>query len=635
MQFKTLLKTDRTFDAPAAQRAAATIQDFRLENKRSLDNPVAFWGLEAARHHWFEPWTSVLEHNFPDHAWFVGGKTNITYNCLDRHASGPKRDQNAIVWYGEDGSRRALTYAQLLDQVCRFASALRSLGVGHGDRVIIYMPLTLEGVIAMLACARLGAVHSVIYAGLGVSAIRDRIQDAGAKVVIAGDLGYRRGRPVELRSIVVEATQDLALDAIIWFTRGEVFSRSSREYEFQELLDARPADEKLVQAVPVDSEHPLYILYTSGSTGKPKGVVHVHGGYMVGTAYHLRTFFDSKEGDIFWATSDIGWIVGHSYIVYCPLLEGLTSVMREGAPDFPDAGAIWNVVERERVNVMFTAPTAVRMFMKFGAQYPAGHDLSSLRFIGVAGETMNPEACEWAFEHLMDKGKRGFIADNWWQTELGAPTLGTPIGVSAKPGAVGIALAGVDAAVVDENGVEVAPGAGGLLVLRRPLPSMMRTLWGDHERYRQYFMEIPGNVYSAGDVASRDSNGYFSVMGRADDVLNVAGHRIGTADVESALVSHASVAEAAVIGVPDEIKGEAIYAFVVLRAGLGARLPGAAPLEAELIAHVRHELGPIATPSKLDIVVKLPKTRSGKILRRLLKAQAMGRDPGDLSTLEE
>ena len=309
--------------------------------------------------------------------------------------------------------------------------------------------------------------------------------------------------------------------------------------------------------------------------------------------------------------------------------------MRKGAPDFPDAGAIWNVVERERVNVMFTAPTAVRMFMKFGAQYPAGHDLSSLRFMGVAGETMNPEACGWAFEQLMDNGKRGFIADNWWQTELGAPTLGTPIGVSAKPGAVGIALAGVDAAVVDENGVEVAPGAGGLLVLRRPLPSMMRTLWGDHERYRQYFMEIPGNVYSAGDVASCDSNGYFSVMGRADDVLNVAGYRIVTADVESALVSHASVAEAAVIGVPDEIKGEAIYAFVVLRAGLGARLPGAAPLEAELIAHVRHELGPIATPSKLDIVVKLPKTRSGKILRRLLKAQAMGRDPGDLSTLEE
>ncbi len=632
MEFKTLLKTNCAFDAPAAQRAAATVQDFRLENKRSLADPAAFWGEEAKRHHWFEPWTKVLEHNFPDHAWFVGGKTNITYNCLDRHANSAKRDQNAIVWIGEDGSRRALTYAQLLDQVSRFASALRGLGVQLGDRVIVYMPLTLEGVIAMLACARLGAIHSVIYAGLGVSAIRDRIKDAGAKVVIAGDLSYRRGKPVELRSIVAEATQDLELDALIWFTRGEVFARSAREYEFNELLAAHPAD---VEAVPVDSEHPLYILYTSGSTGKPKGVVHVHGGYMVGTGYHLRTFFDSKPGDIFWATSDIGWIVGHSYIVYGPLLEGLTSVMREGAPDFPDAGAVWDVVEREHVNVMFTAPTAIRMFMKFGAAFPAARDLSSLRFIGVAGETMNPEACEWAFAHLMDGGARGFIADNWWQTELGAPTLGTPIGISAKPGAVGIALAGVDAAVVDENGVAVAPGAGGLLVLRQPLPSMMRTLWGDHARYQQYFSEIPGNVYSAGDVASCDEHGYFSVMGRADDVLNVAGHRIGTADVESALVSHSAVAEAAVIGVPDEIKGEAIYAFVVLRVGLATRTPEAGPLEAELIAHVRHELGPIATPSKLDIVAKLPKTRSGKILRRLLKAQAMGRDPGDLSTLEE
>ena len=380
---------------------------------------------------------------------------------------------------GKDGSRRALTYAQLLEQVCRFASALRALGAQVGDRVIVYTPLTLEGVIAMLACARLGAIHSVIYAGLGVSAIRDRIKDAGEKVVIAGDLSYRRGKPVELRSIVAEATQDLELDALIWFTRGEVFKRSAREYEFNELLAAHPAG---VEAVPVDSEHPLYILYTSGSTGKPKGVVHVHGGYMVGTGYHLRTFFDSKPGDIFWATSDIGWIVGHSYIVYGLLLEGLTSVLREGAPDYPDAGAVWGVVERERVNVMFTAPTAIHMFMKFGATFPASRDLSSLRFIGVAGETMNPEACEWAFEYLMDGGKRGFVAGNWWQTELGAPTLRTPIGISAKPGALGIALAGVDAAVVDENGVAVAPGAGGLLVLRQPLPSTMRTLWGDRAR---------------------------------------------------------------------------------------------------------------------------------------------------------
>ncbi|MER3490598.1 MAG: acetate--CoA ligase, partial [Meiothermus sp.] len=364
---------------------------------------------------------------------------------------------------------------------------------------------------------------------------------------------------------------------------------------------------------------------------KPKGVVHVHGGYMVGITYHLRTLFDAKDTDLFWSTSDIGWIVGHSYMVYAPLLEGLTSVLREGAPDYPNPGILWQLVERHRVNLMFTAPTAVRMFMKFGPEWPSKADLSSLRLLAVAGEPLNPEAWQWAWEHLADRGQRAFVADNWWQTELGGPTLGTPLTLPAKPGAVGVALPGVEAAVVDPQGQEVPPGQGGLLVLRRPFPHMMSTVWGDPARYEQYWREIPGQVYASGDVASRDQEGYFSLLGRADDVLNVAGHRIGTADVESALVSHPAVAEAAVIGVPDPLKGEAIKAFVVLRAGP----PKSEALVDAIIAHVRRELGPIATPGELVILDRLPKTRSGKILRRLLKAQELGREPGDLSTLEE
>jgi acetyl-CoA synthetase len=400
------------------------------------------------------------------------------------------------------------------------------------------------------------------------------------------------------------------------------------EHDFDELMQAHGPD---TAPEPVDSEHPLFILYTSGSTGKPKGVVHVHGGYMVGITYHLRTFFDVKDDDVYWATSDIGWIVGHSYIVYAPLVEGVTSVFREGAPDFPDPGAFWQIVERHRVNVMFTAPTAVRMFMKFGSEYVSKYDLSSLRLMAVAGEPLNPEAWRWAYEHIMGNGEHGFVVDNWWQTELGGPTIATPLVMEAKPGAAGVALPGVEAAVVDHEGNEVPKGTGGLLALRRPFPHMMRTLWNDESRYRDYWTEIPGEVYAAGDVASWDKDGYITILGRSDDVLNVAGHRIGTADVESALVSHPAVAEAAVIGVPDPLKGENIKAFVVLRSGHHA----GDELKSALVAHVRHELGPIATPADIAFPDKLPKTRSGKIVRRLLKAQEMGQDPGDLSTLEE
>ena len=618
---------EEAFDAPAWLRRQANLQDLEGERARSLADPDAFWGAWARRFQWFKPWETVMDWEYPDHRWFVGGETNITLNCLDRHADGPNRTKLAMIWIAEDGSERKVTYYELRQLVSRLATGLRSLGVQKGDTVVIYMPLTLEGVIAMLACARLGAIHSVVYAGMGVGALRDRILDAKAKIVIAGNRGIRRGKAVDLRSIVDQATEDLPLRHVIWFQRGTQTELRPREVDFGELLaNSKPE----VGPEPVDAEHPLYILYTSGSTGKPKGVVHVHGGYMVGTSYHLRTMYDVKDTDVFWATSDIGWVVGHSYIVYAPLLEGVTSVFREGAPDWPDPGVFWACVEKYGVNVMFTAPTAVRMFMKYGPDYVTRYDLATLRLIAVAGEPLNPEAMRWAHKWLLDDGRRGFVADNWWQTELGAPAIGTPITMPGIPGAAGVALPGVEAEVVDETGKAVPRGKGGLLVLKRPFPHMMRTIWGNHHRYEQYWTEIP-NCYAAGDVASWDANGYISVLGRSDDVLNVAGHRIGTADVESAMITHPAVAESAVIGIPDPIKGEAIKAFVVLRLGDEP----SDEMRQSIVDHVRRELGAIATPSEMAFVEKLPKTRSGKIVRRLLKAQELGKDPGDLSTLEE
>ncbi len=613
--------------APEWLKAQATLQDLAGAHARSLADPDGFWGDWAQRMAWFTPWEKVLEWNYPDHRWFVGGRTNITLNALDRHADGANRNKLALIWIGEDGSERKLTYYELRQTVSRLASGLRSLGVTCGDRVVLYLPLTVEGVASMLACARLGAIHSVVYAGMGVGALRDRIVDAGAHVVIAGDVGFRRGKVVDLRSIVEQAIEGLPLRHVLWLQRGPQRPLRPHDVDFATLLAQSKPD---VDPVPVDAEHPLYILYTSGSTGKPKGVVHVHGGYMVGTSYHLRHTYDVKDNDVFWATSDIGWVVGHSYIVYAPLVEGITSVLREGAPDWPDPGIFWKCVEQYGVNVLFTAPTAVRMFMKYGARFVEPYDLRTLRLVAVAGEPLNPEAMRWAHKHLTGEGQHGFIADNWWQTELGGPTIATPIVAAARPGAAGLPLPGVEAAVVDENGVAVPRGKGGLLVLKRPFPHMMRTIWGSHSRYEQYWNEIP-HCYAAGDVASWDEQGYISVLGRSDDVLNVAGHRIGTADVESALITHPSVAESAVIGVPDPLKGEAIKAFVVLRIGVEA----SDAQRSSIVEHVRHELGPIATPSQVTFTEKLPKTRSGKIVRRLLKAQELGQNPGDLSTLEE
>jgi len=428
MALEKLLKVQERLWAPEDLRKKANLQDYAAEYRKSLEDPEGFWGAWARRFHWEKPFEKVLEWTLPEHRWFLGGTTNAVYNALERNVERGLRNKVALLYLAEDGREEKLTYGELLDRVRRLATGLRRLGVGKGDRVVIYMPLTLEGVLAMLATAYIGAIHSVVYAGLGVSALRERILDAQAKLLIAGDVSFRRGKGVDLRSIAEEAIRDLPLK-VVWFQRAYKAELAEGHYDFHELLWGNPPE---ARAEMVDAEHPLFILYTSGSTGKPKGVVHVHGGYMVGTTYHLRTFFDVKDEDVFWATSDIGWIVGHSYIVYAPLLEGITSVLREGAPDHPDPGALWQAVERYRVNVMFTAPTAVRMFMKYGPEWPRKYDLSSLRLLAVAGEPLNPEALKWAYEHLVDGGRRGFVADNWWQTELGGPTLGTPPGTSCQ-----------------------------------------------------------------------------------------------------------------------------------------------------------------------------------------------------------
>jgi acetyl-CoA synthetase len=488
------------------------------------------------------------------------------------------------------------------------------------------MPLTLEGVIAMLACARVGAIHSVVYAGLGHTALRERVEDAQARVVIVGDVGFRRGKAVPLKAIADEALDslDFVEKVVVWSRRATELA-STREVDFNDLLKFPPE----CAAEPMDAEDPLFLLYTSGSTGKPKGVVHVHGGYMVATTYHLETLYDVGARDLFWCTSDIGWIVGHSYIVYAPLCAGATTLFREGAIDYPRPGVAWEIVEHYGVTKMFTAPTALRMFMRYGEGYPAAHDLTSLRLIACAGEPLNPEAWRWAQTHLAGDGRWGYVIDNWWQTELGGPALGTPPGMATRPGKVGVSLPGADVDVIDGDGNPAPPGVGGRLVLRRPFPCMLRTVWGDAARYERDWQQVPG-CYVTGDVALKDKDGYITALGRADDIIKVAGHRIGTAEIESALVSHPAVAEAAAIGVPDPVKGEIIKVFVQTRAD---HTPSEA-LAAALIEHVRRELGPIATPAGLEFMAALPKTRSGKILRRWLKARETGANVGDVSTME-
>ncbi len=608
--------------------------EMRLEAEANLEG---FWAKQATEFEWFEPWTKVLDDSKkPFYKWFVDGKTNIVYNCLDRHVQTWRRNKLAIIWEGERGELRTFSYHALNREVCMFANVLRSMGVKKGDRVTIYMGRIPELPIAMLACAKIGAVHSVVYGGFSVEALHGRIEDSQSNVVITCDGGYMNGKVVELKKIVDEALQRTAyVEHVIVYKRTgqDVVMESGRDYWWHDLMNlpvARTtAGQSRCETEVMDAEDPLFMLYTSGTTGRPKAILHTHGGYMVGVATTLKWVFDMKEEDRYWCTADPGWITGHSYIVYGPLLLGATSFMYEGAPTFPYPNRWWSMIEKYGITILYTAPTAIRGLMRFGDAWPNRHDLSSLRLLGSVGEPINPEAWRWYHEVI---GKsRCPIMDTWWQTETGMFMI-TPLPVTPlKPGSASLPFPGLEADIYDENGNSVAPGEEGYLVLKKPWPAMLRTIYKDPDRYvSQYWNRFPG-AYFTGDSARRDKDGYYWVIGRVDDVIKVSGYRLGTAEIESALVSHPAVAEAAAIGLPHEIKGSAIHVYVILKAG---QEPSDTLVD-ELKAHVGHEVGPIARPEKITIVPSLPKTRSGKIMRRVLKARAQGMPEGDLSTLEE
>jgi acetyl-CoA synthetase len=630
----SVLKETRVFEPSAEFKAAASvsgIEAYEALYERSMADPESFWAGIASELHWFTPWTEVLDWQAPFAKWFVGGTTNLSYNCLDRHLASWRRNKAAIVWEGEPGDERVLTYQGLHREVCRFANVLESLGVEKGDRVAIYMGMVPELSIAMLACARIGATHSVVFGGFSADSLRDRINDAQAKVVVTADGAYRRGTIVELKKAVDEAVaQCPSVTGVVVYRRTghKVNFEPGRDHWWHEMMEGASASR---EAEPLDSEHPLYILYTSGTTGKPKGIVHTTGGYMVGTYATSQWVFDLKESDVYWCTADIGWVTGHSYVVYGPLANGATCVMYEGAPNWPEPDRFWHLVEKYGITILYTAPTAIRAFVKWGEQWPLRHDLTSLRLLGTVGEPINPEA--WIWYNKVIGGGRCPIVDTWWQTETGAIMISPlPGATPTKPGSCTRPMPGVDVAVVNKQGEPVGPNQGGYLVIRRPWPSMLRTIYGDTDRYvQQYWSDIPG-IYFAGDGARQDDDGYFWVMGRVDDVINVSGHRLGTMEVESALVSHPFVAEAAVVGKPDEIKGSAIAAFVTLE---GGHEPSDA-LREELRKHVAKEIGPLAKPDDIRFTDQLPKTRSGKIMRRLLRAIASGEaSVGDTTTLED
>jgi len=608
----------------------AWTKDYAQVYKEFLADKDGFWEKQARHLDWFKEWDKVLEWNYPYAKWFVNAKLNITYNCLDRHVNNHRRNKVALIWRGEEGEERIFTYKKLFQEVCRFANGLKNLGVQKGDRVCIYMPLVPEQIIAMLACARIGAVHSVVFGGFGVQALNMRIKDAEAKIVITADVTIRRGKSIPLKTIVEEAIINApSVEKVVVLSREveqPVELHREMEVDFHEVMDGVPAT---CPAEVMDAEDPLFILYTSGSTGTPKGIVHTCAGYMVGTAYTTKHVFDIKDNDVYWCTADTGWITGHSYVVYGPLAVGATVVLAEVVPDYPDAGAYWKIVEDLGITIFYTAPTAIRMFMKVGEQWPNKYDLSSLRILGSVGEPLNPEAFEWYYRVI---GKNTCpIVDTWWQTETGMQMITTMVGEPMRPGFAGRPIPGVVTDVVDKKGNPVAAGNGGFLVIKWPWPAMLRTVYKNDERYRTYWNTIP-NCYTAGDLAVKGKGDeYIMIIGRADDIIIVAGHNIGTAEVESALVSHQAVAEAAVIGKPDPMKGNIIKAFVILRVGFSP----SEKLKSDLIYHVRMTLGPIAMPSEIEFMDKLPKTRSGKIMRRVLKAKEMGIDPGDISTLEE
>jgi acetyl-CoA synthetase len=632
-----LLQENRTFEPTDEFRRAAHVSTDAIYRSAAA-NPEEYWARQAAELEWIHPWDRVLEWRPPHAQWFLGGTLNASANCLDRHVRGPRRNKAALVWEGEPGDRRTLTYWDLYIEVNKFANVLKRLGVKRGDRVAIYLPMIPEAAIAMLACARIGAAHSVIFGGFSPESVRDRVNDAEAKVLITADGGYRRGQIVPLKRNADRALDDCpTIENVIVVMRrpgamgDEAFAQmqEGRDHWWHRLMQHAPMH---CDPEPMDAEDILYILYTSGTTGKPKGIVHTTGGYMTGVAATTKLVFDLKDDDVFWCTADIGWVTGHSYVVYGPLANGATVVMYEGAPDWPERDRFWEICERHGVTIFYTAPTAIRAFMKWGDEHPAKHDLSRLRLLGTVGEPINPEAWMW-YHHAIGHG-RCPIVDTWWQTETGAIVISPIPGLTAtKPGSATRPLPGYSATLLDSQGKEIAVG-GGLLALTRPWPAMLRTIWRDDARYVQtYFSKWPGrpDLYFPGDGAKRDEDGYYWILGRVDDVLNVAGHRIGTMEVESALVEHPAVAEAAVVGKAHELKGQALAAFVTLREG---RHPSPA-LRDELRDFVADKIGAIARPDDILFSGDLPKTRSGKIMRRLLRDIAEGRALGDTTTLAD
>jgi len=630
----SVLKETRVFEPPEEFRRNAHIkssEEYESLSREAEANPDEFWARIANELHWFRKWDNVLEWDAPWAKWFVGGQINLSYNCLDRHVASWRRNKAAFIWEGEPGETRTLTYQQLLVEVSKFANVLKSLGIKKGDTVAIYMGMVPELPIAMLACARIGAAHSVVFGGFSANALVDRINDAQSVAVITQDGGYRRGAELPLKATVDEALANCpSVKHVIVYRRtgSDVSMHWGRDHWWHELMSGASSE---CEAEPLDAEHPLYILYTSGSTGKPKGVVHTTGGYSVGTYITAKWVFDLKDDDVFWCTADIGWVTGHSYIVYGPLQNGATVVMYEGAPNHPGPDRFWQMIERHKVNIFYTAPTAIRAFMKWGEQHPRKYEMNSLRLLGTVGEPINPEAWMW-YREVIGRG-RCPIVDTWWQTETGAIMI-TPLpgAIATKPGSATRPFPGISADIVTREGEPVPPGSGGYLVIRRPWPSMLRTIFGDPDRYvAQYWADIPG-VYFAGDGARKDEDGYFWIMGRVDDVLNVSGHRLSTMEVESALVAHPKVAEAAVVGRPDDVKGEAISAFVTLETGNEPT----DDLKQELRQWVTHEIGALARPDDIRFSDALPKTRSGKIMRRLLREIATSGDvKGDVTTLED
>jgi acetyl-CoA synthetase len=634
--FQALLTETRTFPPRQEATAHGVVSDPGIYDVAHADY-LGFW---AARAHeqleWFKPWHTVLEWNLPFAKWFVGAELNASYNCVDRHAHGPRANKPAIIFEGEPGDVRTITYADLLHEVTRTAAMLRHLGVQKGDKVAIYLPMIPEAIFSMQACARLGATHTVVFGGFSPESLSDRINDCGATFVITADGGWRRGKVVPLKD-----NANLAMTSTPGVKRCIVVSRvgdahpvhmdAHRDIWWNDALaEASRGGHDTVEPEHLDAEHPLFVLYTSGSTGKPKGILHTTGGYLVQASLTHKWVFDLKENDVFWCSADVGWVTGHTYIAYGPLVNGATIVLFEGTPDYPGRDRFWETIERHKITIFYTAPTAIRSFMRWGNDLPAKHDLSSLRLIGTVGEPINPEA--WMWYHETIGAGRCPIVDTWWQTETGAAMI-TPLAslTTTKPGSATLAFPGIEADVVDEQGNSVPLGSGGYLVIRKPWPSMLRGIWGDEQRYRDtYWSRFPG-MYFAGDGCKRDEDGYLWLLGRVDDVLNVSAHRIGTAEVESALVSHPAVAEAAVIGIPDDVTGQAIAAFVTPRIGIHAD----EALAQELRAQVAKAIGPIARPKVLRFTAELPKTRSGKIMRRLLRDIAEGRLSGDTTTLTD